>query len=172
MAKEIDKLKKLRDKIDLIDDKLLNLIQSRADIASKIGELKATLDKKTSFYKPDRESKILKNILAKSDGPLADSKVRSIYKELISACLSIEETIKVGFLGPEGTYSDGAVIHHFGSSIKKIPHNTIEDVFYRVHSGDLDYGVIPVENSSEGVVNTSLNCLADFKELSIVVRLI
>ena len=99
MAKEIDKLKKLRDKIDLIDDKLLNLIQSRADIASKIGELKATLDKKTSFYKPDRESKILKNILAKSDGPLADSKVRSIYKELISACLSIEETIKVGFWG-------------------------------------------------------------------------
>ena len=167
MAKEIDKLKKLRDKIDLIDDKLLNLIQSRADIASKIGELKATLDKKTSFYKPDRESKILKNILAKSEGPLADSKVRSIYKELISACLSIEETIKVGFLGPEGTYSDGAVIHHFGSSVKKFPYNTIEDVFYRVHSGDLDYGVIPVENSSEGVVNTSLNCLADFKELSI-----
>ena len=117
MAKEIDKLKKLRDKIDLIDDKLLDLIQSRADIASKIGELKATLNK-NKFYKPDRESKILKKILAKSEGPLADSKVRNIYKELISACLSIEETIKVGFLGPEGTYSDGAVIHHFGLSIK------------------------------------------------------
>ena len=165
----INKLKNLRSKIDKIDKDLLKLIQKRASLAVDIGKIKSKISPNTSFYKPDREANILRNILkANEDGALSNTKVRSIYKELISGCLSLEEALKISYLGPEGTHSEAAVDNHFGALVSRVPSSTIDDVFYQVIKGDTDIGVVPVENSSEGVINTTLNCLADNENISII----
>ena len=162
-------LKGLRNKIDKIDKDLLTLIQKRASLAVDIGKIKSKISPNSSFYKPDREANIIRNILkANENGALSNLKVRSIYKELISGCLSLEEALKISYLGPEGTHSEAAVHNHFGSLVSRIPSSTIDDVFYQVIKGESDIGVVPVENSSEGVINTTLNCLADNENISII----
>ena len=167
MSKE--NLKSLRSKIDKIDKDLLKLIQKRAALAVSIGKIKSKISPNTSFYKPDREATILRNILkANEKGDLSNEKVRTIYKELISGCLSLEEALRISYLGPEGTHSEAAVHGHFGSLVSRIPSPTIDDVFHQVLKGEADIGVVPVENSSEGVINTTLNCLADNDSLSII----
>ena len=165
----IKKLKNLRNSIDAIDQDLYALIQKRASYAVDIGKLKSKLSPKDSYYKPDRESKILRNILkANEKGLLPDSKIRIIFKELISGCLSLEEVLKVAFLGPEGTHSESAVHNQFGSQVIRIPTSTIEDVFFQTLNDEVNMGVVPVENSSEGVINTTLNCLADNEDIKII----
>ena len=162
-------LKSFRDKIDKIDQEILALIQKRAFHAVAIGKIKSKTDPKQSFYKPGRETKILRNIIkSNKKGLLPDSKIRAIYKELISGCLSLEEILKVAYLGPEGTHSEAAVHNQFGSQAIRIPTNTIDDVFYQVINDEVNIGVVPVENSSEGVINTTLNCLADSKDIKII----
>tara|TARA_Y200000002_G_scaffold381990_1_gene397583 strand:+ start:1104 stop:2192 length:1089 start_codon:yes stop_codon:yes gene_type:complete len=162
-------LKSLRNKIDKIDKDIYKLIQSRASHAVEIGKIKSKVSPSSSFYKPDRETKILRNILkANQKGLLPDSKIRTIYKELISGCLSLEEILKVAYLGPEGTHSEAAVYNQFGSQVKRIPALTIEDVFFQVMHDEVNIGVVPVENSSEGVINTTLNCLADSQDINII----
>ena len=163
------KLKSHRVKIDKIDKEIYALIQKRASHAVAIGKIKSKVSPKESFYKPDRETKILRNILnANKKGLLPDSKIRAIYKELISGCLSLEEILKVAYLGPEATHSEAAVHNQFGSQALRIPTSTIDDVFYQVINDDVNLGVVPVENSSEGVINTTLNCLADSKDINII----
>ncbi len=158
-AKKIDVLRK---KIDKIDANLLKLIQERGDLAHQIGDIKSkALINKGSFYKPDRESVILRKILSKNKGLISNKKVRHIFKELISACLSLEEILNIAFLGPTGTHSEAAVINHFGSSVQKNPRVSIDDVFHQIRNGISHFGVVPLENSSEGVVNSTLNCLTD-----------
>ena len=148
MSKE--NLKSLRSKIDKIDKDLLKLIQKRAALAVSIGKIKSKISPNTSFYKPDREATILRNILkANEKGALSNEKVRTIYKELISGCLSLEEALRISYLGPEGTHSEAAVHGHFGSLVSRIPSPTIDDVFHQVLKGEVDIGVVPVENSSE-----------------------
>ena len=162
-------LKSLRNRIDKIDKDLYKLIQRRASYAVEIGKIKSKISPSSSFYKPDRETKILRNILKANDkGLLPDSKIRSIYKELISGCLSLEEILKVAYLGPEGTHSEAAVYNQFGSQVKRIPALTIDDVFFQVMNDEVNIGVVPVENSSEGVINTTLNCLADSENINII----
>ena len=162
-------LKSLRNRIDKIDKDLYKLIQRRASYAVEIGKIKSKISPSSSFYKPDRETKILRNILKANDkGLLPDSKIRSIYKELISGCLSLEEILKVAYLGPEGTHSEAAVYNQFGSQVKRIPAFTIDDVFFQVINDEVNIGVVPVENSSEGVINTTLNCLADSENINII----
>ncbi len=162
-------LKSLRKKIDKIDQELLVLIQQRAEHAVDIGNIKSKINPKDPYYKPDRETKILRNILnLNKKGLLPDTKIRVIYKELISGCLSLEETLKVAYLGPEGTHSEAAVQNQFGSQVIRVPSSTIEDVFYQVINDEVSIGVVPVENSSEGVINTTLNCLADSEDLNII----
>ena len=162
-------LKSFRDKIDKIDQEILALIQKRAFHAVAIGKIKSKTDPKQSFYKPGRETKILRNIIkSNKKGLLPDSKIRAIYKELISGCLSLEEILKVAYLGPEGTHSEAAVHNQFGSQAIRIPTSTIDDVFYQVINNEVNIGVVPVENSSEGVINTTLNCLADSEDIKII----
>ena len=156
-----DKLQPIRDKIDAIDLKLLSLIQKRGTLAHKVGEIKGLLDQNASLYRPDREAEILRNLTKLNNGVISDKKVRSIFKEVISACLSLEEELTVSYLGPQGTHSEAALVQHFGSSVKNNPRPTIEDVFHQVSSGASNFGLVPVENSSEGVVNSTLNCLTD-----------
>ena len=167
MTKE--NLKSLRSKIDKIDKDLLKLIQKRAALAVSIGQIKSKTSPNSSFYKPDRETKILRNIIrSNKKGLLPDSKIRIIYKELISGCLSLEEVLKVAYLGPEGTHSEAAVHNQFGSQVIRIPTSTIDDVFYQVMNDEVNIGVVPVENSSEGVINTTLNCMADSEDINII----
>ena len=161
-----NKIKIIRDKIDAIDHQLIKLIQKRGSLAQKVGELKSLVTSNSSLYKPDREVEILRNVVKLSDGVIPDDKVKHIFKEIISACLFLEEQLTVAYLGPEGTYSEAALIKHFGSSVLKDPRPTIEDVFHQVRTGAANFGLVPVENSSEGVVNATLNGLAD-EELNI-----
>jgi chorismate mutase/prephenate dehydratase len=156
-----DKLQPIRDKIDAIDLKLLSLIQKRGNLAHKVGEIKGLLDKNASLYRPDREAEILRNLAKLNNGVISDKKVRSIFKEVISACLSLEEELTIAYLGPRGTHSEAALVQHFGSSVKDDPRTSIEDVFHQVSTGVANFGLVPVENSSEGVVNSTLNCLTD-----------
>ena len=163
-------LKNLRNKIDKIDQDIYRLIQKRAAHAIQIGKIKTKLNPKSSFYKPDRESKIIRNIIESNRKGLLlpDSQIRTIYKELISGCLSLEEVLKVAYLGPEGTHSEAAVINQFGSQVARMPTSSIDDVFYQVMNDEVNVGVVPVENSSEGVINTTLNCLADSENINII----
>ena len=136
-------LKNLRDKIDKIDQDIFALIQKRAAHAVQAGKIKSKTSPKSSFYKPDRESKILRYIIkSNKKGLLPDSKIRAIYKELISGCLSLEEVLKIAYLGPEGTHSEAAVHNQFGSQVVKIPTTSIDDVFYQVMNDEVNVGAV------------------------------
>ena len=156
-----NKIKPIRQKIDAIDLQILKLIQKRGSLAQKIGDIKSLINSNTSLYKPDREAEILRNISTLNEGLISDKKIKYIFKEIISSCLSLEEELTIAYLGPEGTHSEGAVIQHFGSSPIRSPRATIEDVFHQVRTSSANFGIVPVENSSEGVVNATLNSLAD-----------
>ena len=156
-----DKLKPIREKIDSIDLKLLRLIQRRGTLAQKVGEIKGLIDKNSSLYRPDREAEIIRSLTKLNEGVISDTKVKIIFKEIISACLSLEEQLTIAYLGPRGTHSEAALTQHFGSSVLDDPRTSIEDVFYQVRNGGANFGLVPMENSSEGVVNATLNCLAD-----------
>ena len=163
------KIKILRSKIDKIDKSLYDLIQKRAKIAVEIGNVKSKIAPNSSFYKPDRESKILRNIISSNKkGLLPDKNIRTIFKNIISGCLSLEEVLKVSYLGPEGTHSEAAVFNQFGSIIKRKPSLSIEDVFSEVLNQEANLGLVPVEDSSEGVINSTLNCLADNQPINII----
>ena len=158
-----NKVKDLRDKIDEIDLKILDLIQSRAIHASKIGEIKKeSPDFDGVFYKPEREKEIIDRLTKKNSEPLRINNVKNIFKEIISACLSIEGELSISYLGPEGSFSDSAKKDHFGSSVTSQSESTIEGIFKSVEMGATNFGIVPFENSSQGVINTTLNCLSDF----------
>jgi len=156
-----NKIKPIRQKIDAIDHQILKLVQKRGSLAQKIGDLKGLVKSNESFYKPDREAEILRNISKLNEGLISEKKIQHIFKEIISSCLSLEDEMTIAYLGPEGTHSEGAVIQQFGSSPARSPRATIEDVFHQVRTGSVNFGIVPVENSSEGVVNATLNSLAD-----------
>ena len=141
-----------------IRDILLNLINQRASLAIEAGETK----KKEVIYKPEREADILRKLKKTNSGPLNEQQISNIFKEIISSCRAQEDELDVAFLGPEGTYSESAVKKNFGSSVSKSATETIEEVFKDVAEGKSDYGIVPIENSTEGPINQTLDCLADF----------
>ena len=169
MTSEEDKINKIRVTIDEIDLKILSLIESRASEAAKIGTLKRSFSKDSStLYRPEREADVIRNLVSSSSNILEDNQIKFIFKEIISACLATEEKINVAFLGPKGTYSDAATLEHFGSSVSRKPQISIEDIFTSVEGDDSNFGIVPFENSTEGVINTTLNCLADCDILSLI----
>jgi chorismate mutase/prephenate dehydratase len=149
-------LEQLRQRIDAIDIDLQALIADRARCAQEIGATKGLTDA-VDFYRPEREAQVLRAVVKRNEGPLRDEEVVRVFRELMSACLAQEEPLKVGFLGPEGTFTQSAVLKHFGHSIHALPLRTIEEVFHDVEGGAADFGVVPVENSSEGTVNSTLD---------------
>ena len=149
-------LTELRDRIDEIDAEIQSLISARARFAREIGTVKG-LTETVEFYRPEREAQILRAIVERNDGPLRDEEMVRIFRELMSACLAQEEPLKIGFLGPEGTFTQSAVLKHFGHSIRALPLPTIEEIFHEVEAGLADFGVVPVENSTEGTVNSTLD---------------
>ncbi|MFK8068446.1 MAG: prephenate dehydratase [Gammaproteobacteria bacterium] len=150
-------LNQLRIKIDQIDDNLLELISDRARLAEEVAKAKGEPPKQGGYYRPDREASILRRILEQNAGPLADEEMARLFREIISACLALEKPLKIAYLGPAGTFTQGAALKHFGHSIQTEPFDAIDEVFREVESGSCDYGVVPVENSIEGVINHTLD---------------
>jgi chorismate mutase/prephenate dehydratase len=142
----------LRDKIDGVDERLQRLIAERAQYAKEIGVIKG-LTSTVEFYRPEREAQVLRRVVERNDGPLRDEEMVRLFRELMSACLAQEEPLKVAYLGPEGTFTQSAVFKHFGHSVHALAVPTIDEVFHEVENGAADFGVAPIENSSEGTVN-------------------
>ena len=152
--KELDSIRK---KIDELDAELLQMLNQRSSLAIEAGENK----KEEVIYKPEREAYILRQLIKINTGPLSDKQIVNIFKEIISGCRAQEKDMDIAFLGPEGTYSDSAVKENFGSSINKTASDTIEEVFKEVSERKSDYGIVPIQNSSEGPINVTLDCLSD-----------
>ncbi|MCX7945741.1 MAG: prephenate dehydratase [Hydrogenophilus sp.] len=150
-----ERLLAIRRRIDAIDEEILRLLAERGRCARQIGELKG----KGVIYRPEREAEVLRRLIAANKGPLPDDAVRVIFREVMSACLALEQPLQVGFLGPWGTFSEMAARKHFGSAPQFRPMTTIDEVFREVEAGNLHYGVVPIENSAEGAVGVTHDLL-------------
>ena len=147
----------LRDRIDAIDEQILQLINQRASCALEVAKTKIAQGEQGTFYRPDRESLVLRRIMDLNQGPLSDDTAARFFRELMSACLALEKPMDVAFLGPEGTFTQQAVFKHFGHAVKAIPAATINEIFSAVESNYCQFGVVPVENSTEGVISHTLD---------------
>lgn len=153
-------LRNFRARIDAVDAQLHRLINERAALARAAGQAKLRDDATVEFYRPEREAEVLRMVLARNKatpGALRDEEVLRLFREIMSACLAQEEPLKVGYLGPEGTFTQAAVLKHFGHSVRALPLSSIDEVFHEVESGHADFGVVPIENSTEGTVNNTLD---------------
>jgi chorismate mutase/prephenate dehydratase len=150
-----DQLRELRQRIDALDEQLLRLVNERAAVARRVGELKAG----APAYRPEREAQVLRRLQDTNPGPLPPDAVERIFTEIISACRAMEEPLTVAFLGPRGTFSEEAAIKRFGSSVKAVPCGSIDEVFRQVESQQAGFGVVPVENSTDGAVGRTLDLL-------------
>jgi len=150
-----DPLEGFRIKIDGVDDQLVKLLNQRAQLAQQVGQHKALTAQRA--YVPSREHQLLARLAQANGGPLPNESLRLIYKEIISACLALESPLQVSFLGPEATFTHEATKRHFGLSAKLCPQKSIPEVFADVESGRSEYGVVPIENSTEGVVSHTLD---------------
>ena len=153
------KLSDLRKEIDKIDTSVIDLVNKRAKLSCSIGEIKKK--KNQPIYSPDRESQIYARIVKKNGGPVTDLGIKSIYREIMSACLSLEQPMTVAYLGPEVTFTHQAALKKFGGSVSYLSCDNISDVFGEVEKGNADYGVVPIENSTEGAVNHTLDMFVD-----------
>ena len=154
---EADRLLALREQIDGVDRQILALISERARCAQQVGAIKQASGATGNFYRPEREAQVLRRVIETNQGPLSSEEMARLFREIMSACLALEEPLKIAFLGPEGTFTQAAALKHFGQSIHSIPLRAIDEVFREVEAGSADYGVVPVENSTEGVVNHTLD---------------
>jgi chorismate mutase/prephenate dehydratase len=150
-------LAEIRKRIDAVDSEILALISERARYAQQVGIAKGELGSAVDYYRPEREAEILRAVVARNEGPLRDDEVLRLFREIMSACLAQQDPLKIGFLGPEGTFTQTAVFKHFGHSVRALPFHTIDEVFQEVESGAADFGVVPIENSTEGSVNNTLD---------------
>jgi chorismate mutase/prephenate dehydratase len=148
-------LAELRTSIDQVDRELLALLNRRATLANEVGELKRT--EGSPVFRPEREAQVINGLQAANPGPLRDDNIAHVWREIMSACRALEAPQRVAFLGPAGTFSEQAAIQFFGSSIEKVPCVSIDEVFRATAAGTAEYGVVPVENSTEGVVARSLD---------------
>ena len=151
-----DALALIRERIDAIDEQIQTLIDERARIAREVGASKDS-GGAVDYYRPEREAQVLRRVLARNRGPLRDDEVLRLFREIMSACLAQQSPLKVAFLGPEGTLSHTAATRYFGHSVRAVPLLTVEDVFREVESQTADFGVVPLESSSEGAVHHTLD---------------
>jgi chorismate mutase/prephenate dehydratase len=152
-----DKLKPLREQIDEIDAQILALLARRGRVAEAVGHVKAETN--APVFRPEREAQVLRGVADRNPGPLKNSDVQTIFREIMSACRALEKRVTVAYLGPSGTFSEEAVFKQFGSAIETLPCSSIDEVFRATEAGTADFGVVPVENSSEGAVNRTLDLL-------------
>jgi len=150
-------LQRIRERIDELDEQLQELISQRARCAQQIAQIKGAAGEDVDFYRPEREAEILRKVIARSQGPLSQEETARLFREIMSACLALEQPMNIAFLGPEGTFTQAAALKHFGHSVHTTPLAAIDEVFRDVESGAAHYGVVPVENSTEGVISHTLD---------------
>lgn len=149
-----DALQQIRQRIDAIDDELLKLVSERARLAQEVGRIK-----EGNLYRPEREAQVLRRIKDANPGPLSGETAARLFREIMSACLALEQPLKVAYLGPQGTFSQAAAIKHFGHAAETVDCASIDDVFRKVEAGMVEYAVVPVENSTEGAIGRTLDLL-------------
>jgi chorismate mutase / prephenate dehydratase len=147
----------VRSRIDQIDRDIQALIAERARMAHQVGKAKGKLAQAVDYYRPEREAQVLRMVVDRNEGPLSDELLVHVYREIMSACLAQQEPLKIGYLGPEGTFSQQATLKHFGRSAIGLPMASIEEVFAEVEAGNADFGVVPVENSGQGTIQVTLD---------------
>ncbi len=158
-----DPLQQARERIDALDVQLQSLISERALIAQQVARIKADMGDGKDCYRPSREAEVLRRVRERNGGPLTGDEIVRVMREIMSACLSLESPLEVAYLGPEGTYTQAAVYKHFGKAVHPRPMAAINEIFRDVEAGNADYGVVPVENSTEGVVNHTLDMFGTSK---------
>ncbi len=168
-----DKLQPLREQIDAIDVQILNLLNQRAKVAQEVGHIKAKTH--APIFRPEREAQVLRRIADNNPGPLHNFDLQTVWREIMSACRALEKRVTVAFLGPVGTFSEQAVHQQFGTAVDALPCSSIDEVFRVTEAGTADFGVVPIENSTEGVINRTLDLLLQTtlnisSEISILVR--
>lgn len=152
-----DKLLPLREQIDAIDAQILDLLSRRGKIAQEVGHVKAETN--APVFRPEREAQVLRGVAERNPGPLKDRDVQTIFREIMSSCRALEKRVTVAYLGPSGTFSEQAVYQQFGTAIETLPCISIDEVFRATEAGTADFGVVPVENSSEGAINRTLDLM-------------
>lgn len=152
-----EKLQPLREQIDAIDAQLLDLLNRRAGLAQQVGHVKAETN--APVFRPEREAQVLRSVATRNPGPLRSEDLQSVFREVMSACRALEERVVVAYLGPAGTFSETAVYSQFGRSVDGLPCGSIDEVFRATEARAAEFGVVPVENSSEGAVSRTLDLL-------------
>jgi chorismate mutase / prephenate dehydratase len=152
-----DKLKPLREQIDAIDAQILDLLNRRARVAQEVGHVKAETN--APVFRPEREAQVLRSVADRNPGPLDSGDVQTIFREIMSSCRALERRVSVAYLGPAGTFSEQAVYQQFGRAVEGVPCVSIDEVFRAAEAGTADFGVVPIENSSEGAINRTLDLL-------------
>jgi len=152
-----EKLKPLRARIDAIDTQILDLLNQRARVAQEVGHIKAETN--APVFRPEREAQVLRSVGERNPGPLASGDVQTIFREVMSACRALEKRVAVAYLGPAGTFSEQAVYQQFGHAVDGVPCASFDEVFRSTEAGATEFGVVPIENSSEGVVSRTLDLL-------------
>jgi len=163
----------LRVQIDALDRELLTLLNRRALVAEQVGEVKKR--EGTPFFRPDRVAQVIEKIQQANTGPLTNDHLAAVWREIMSACLALESPVRVAYLGPAGTFSEQAALQYFGTSIEHVSCVSIDEVFRATAAGSASFGIVPVENSTEGVVSRSLDLLLNSPlhivgEVSLMVR--
>lgn len=162
---EAQELEQLRNQIDSLDQQIQQLINDRAQCAQQVADVKhkyAQPGEQVVFYRPEREAQVLRRVMERNTGPLPDKGMAKIFREIMSQCLALEEPMQIAYLGPEGTFTQQAAIKHFGEGAICNSRATIDDVFRQVERGEANYGVVPVENSSEGLIAHTHESFIDF----------
>jgi chorismate mutase/prephenate dehydratase len=149
------RLAALREKIDAVDASIVELLNRRAQLATEVGEVKREVD--APVFRPEREAQVIARMRSLNKGPLPGTAIEAVYREVISACRELERRMRVAYLGPPGTFSEQALLVYFGSGVEPLACQSIDEIFRATEAGAADFGVVPVENSSEGAVNRSLD---------------
>lgn len=157
MADSKNPLSEVRERIDSIDRQIQELIAERAERAREVAKVKGEGLSAIDYYRPEREAHVLRMVVDRNQGPLSDTEMVRLFREIMSSCLAQEDPLKIGFLGPEGTFSEQAVRKHFGHAAYGLPLGSIEEVFQEVAAGHADFGVVPVENSGQGMIQVTLD---------------
>ena len=152
-------LNKIRLRIDELDREIQSLISERAKCAQQVAEVKLRAGDEALFYRPEREAQVLRSVKERNTGPLAEDEMARLFREIMAACLALEQPLKVAYLGPDGSYTHVGALKHFGGSITGMPASQIDEVFREVEAGNADFGIVPIENSTEGVVSYTLDML-------------
>jgi chorismate mutase/prephenate dehydratase len=151
------KLRAIRERVDALDEQIQRLISERAAAAAEIARIKLASGDECVYYRPEREAIVLRRVKTRNQGPLADEDMVRLFREIMSACLALQQPLRVAYLGPQGTFTQQAALKHFGQFVRSVPLPAIDEVFREVESGNAHYGVVPVENSTEGVVSHTLD---------------